>query len=229
MEGRAVLFRVNWKVTCRYSPPQWSAGQNWVQISHHLNGSGCGTVDSMVTSDTRRYGFKSKNRQLLLNNFFKTAKIKKKLTEMAHFYIASPSRRYGKKFRSRTCWNWRCWSWLAKSGNKMFKVVLLGKRVKKHQPKIPFGLHKWDRICTGGVIKYFWALIVAQLVKQLSTPEIRGSNPVIGNFSLISTALKTVMKRRLIGPILKIVFNPFYNPSLIIPARLPIRLWHGAL
>ena len=111
----------------------------------------------------------------------------------------------------------------------MFKVVLLGKRVKKHQPKIPFGLHKWDRICTGGVIKYFCALIVAQLVKQLSTPEIRGSNPVIGNFSLISTALKTVMKRRLIGPILKIVFNPFYNPSLIIPARLPIRLWHGAL
>ena len=46
---------------------------------------------------------------------------------------------------------------------------------------------------------FFWAVVVAQLVEQfLPTPEVRGSNPVIGKF-YITHILSTVLKRREIG------------------------------
>ena len=41
------------------------------------------------------------------------------------------------------------------------------------------------------------ALVVAQMVERLlPTPEIRRSNPDIGNFYLLSTEKETVLKRR---------------------------------
>ena len=43
----------------------------------------------------------------------------------------------------------------------------------------------------------FWAVVVAQLVERLLlTPEIHGSNPLIGKFYFPSAVLKTVLKRR---------------------------------
>ena len=41
-----------------------------------------------------------------------------------------------------------------------------------------------------------WAVVVVKLEERsLPTPEIRGSNPVIGKFYLQSAVLKTVLKR----------------------------------
>ena len=41
------------------------------------------------------------------------------------------------------------------------------------------------------------AVVVSQLVERsLPTPEVRGSNPVIGKFNVLSAILKTVLKRR---------------------------------
>ena len=51
--------------------------------------SGCDTVDSMVTSDTKGSWFESSHQQLLLNNYIgltdcRKDKIKKKSPGMAH-------------------------------------------------------------------------------------------------------------------------------------------------
>ena len=49
---------------------------------YFYKGSGCGTVDSVVASDTRRPGFESSHRKLQLNNyllFVQKTKIKKKM------------------------------------------------------------------------------------------------------------------------------------------------------
>ena len=48
-------------------------------------GSGCGTIDKAVDSDTKGPGFESNHRQLLLNNyllFLEKTKIKKKIVGM---------------------------------------------------------------------------------------------------------------------------------------------------
>ena len=45
--------------------------------------------------------------------------------------------------------------------------------------------------------KHFWAVIVAQLAEWLlPTPEVRGSNPVIGKMYIGHCLLSTVLKRQ---------------------------------
>ena len=77
----------------------WSSGdaqveQCRVRWTNHL-GSGCGTVGSTVTSNTRGPRFESSHRQLLLNNyllFVEKTKINKKGPGIAHFYNMNKSR-----------------------------------------------------------------------------------------------------------------------------------------
>ena len=59
----------------------------------------------------------------------------------------------------------------------------------------------------------FWAVVVAQLEEQMRhpTPEVWGSNPIIGKFNLLSTVLKRrKLKEAVNGPFLK-KYRPLTN------------------
>ena len=47
------------------------------------------------------------------------------------------------------------------------------------------------------MVKQLWAVVVAQLVELLlPTPEVRGSNPVVGKIYIEQCVLSTVLKKR---------------------------------